>query len=244
LRETKEPKKDILKKPKPSIGDGLHTAARAVVSAVPILGSPAEKIFSLIVAPPIVKRRDEWIESIALGLLKLKEQVQGFNFENLQKNEMFQTTVLYASTLAIRNHQKEKKEALRNAVLNTALATSPDEDLILIFLNYVDVFVPTHLRILKFFDNPLEWAKKHGITFPNWSSGAPAHALEIAFPKLERDFYDSIIKDLHDRGLLDNSIHTGMNAKRMIASRTTAKGKKFLEFISSPLEDRNNWRSK
>jgi hypothetical protein len=53
---------------------------------------------------------------------------------------------------------------------------------------------------------------------------------------LERDFYDPIIKDLSDRGLLNNGVHTETNAMKMVAERTTMKGKKFLEFIESPFE--------
>ena len=177
------------------------------------------------------------MESIASSLLKLEERSQGFRIENLLKNELFQSTLLNATVVAVRNHQKEKREALRNAVLNTALQTAADEDLQLMFLAFIDVFTPTHLRILRFFDDPQRWAQEHNLTYPNSSFGPPSAALQLAFPELAREFYDAVVKDLADRGLIHGNVQVGMTASAMISSRTTTMGKRFLIFISSPIQD-------
>ena len=231
-------KDDILAKPRKTIGDGLHTTVRALMAAVTFIGSPAEKLFTELVAPPIVRRRDEWVEKIALCLLQMENEGQ-VKIENLLENDLFQTTLLNATQLAIRNHQLEKKEALQNAVLNTALQKSPDEGLQLMFLAFIDVFTPTHIRILKFFENPQEWAQKNNITFPNPSSGTAADALNYAYPKLGKELTDAVVKDLSDRGLMyGGNMHGGRHQEgRMMVGRTTAMGKKFLKFISSPIED-------
>ena len=39
-------------KPRKTVGDVVHTLVKAVVSAVPVVGSPAAEIFAAIVAPP------------------------------------------------------------------------------------------------------------------------------------------------------------------------------------------------
>jgi hypothetical protein len=64
--------------------------------------------------------------------------------------------------VAIRNHHKEKLKALRNAVLNSISPNLPEEDLQLMFLNWVDELTTWHLRILQFFDSPETWLNKLG----------------------------------------------------------------------------------
>ena len=44
----------------------------------------------------------------------------------------------YATQIAIRNHQRKKLEALRNAVLNSALVNASEEDIQLMFLNFIE----------------------------------------------------------------------------------------------------------
>jgi hypothetical protein len=225
--------------PKKSTGDIAHAAVKAAISAIPIAGAPAAEIFALVVTPPLEKRRDEWIESIGEGLKELAQKVDGFKLGDLAKNEAFITTVTHASQAAIRNHQNEKLEALRNVVLNAALPNPPEQDMQLVFLAYVDTLTTWHLTILKFLDDPKEWGMKHGITYPEWPMGSINTALEYAFPELrgKRETNDVFIRDLYSRGLITtDSLHTTISGVGILASRTTAMGKQFLAFISSPLE--------
>jgi len=227
-------------KPKKNASDVAYTLVKAGISAIPIAGAPATEIFSLIVAPPYERRRDEWIESIGNGLKELAEKLEDFKIEALSQNEAFITTVTHASQAAIRNHQKEKLEALRNAVLNAALPNAPEEDLQLMFLNFVDSFTPWHLAILKFFDNPREWGQKHGISYQSYMSGSPSTVLEESFQALrgKRDVYGLYVSDLNSRGLMDaGGLHTMMTEQGMFASRTKTLGKQFIKFVSSPLVD-------
>jgi len=230
---------DTRGKPKRGAGDIAHTVARAGLSAIPVIGGSAAEIFSAIIVPPLSKRRDEWIESIARGLKAIEEKVDDFNIEALSQNGMFITTAMHASQAAIRNHQKEKLEALRNAVLNAALPNAPEEDIQLMFLDFVDTLTAWHLRILKFFDNPQKWGRENGIAYPKWTMGSPSTVLEHTFSELRerRDFYDQIVKDLFVRGLANtDSLHTTMTSQGMFASRSTAMGKQFIDFITSPIE--------
>lgn len=227
-------------KPQKRVGDVTFALAKGGISAIPIVGAPAAEILALIVTPPLEKRRDEWIQSIGDGLKKLAEKVEGFNIEQLAQNETFITTVTHASQAAIRNHQKEKLGALRNAVLNAALPNSPNEDLQLMFLSFIDSFTPWHLAILKLFDHPKEWGNRRGITYPRYVMGVPATVLEESFTELrgKRDLYDLFVKDLFSRGLMNtDSLHTTMHEAGMFASRATDMGKQFLKFITSPLDN-------
>lgn len=226
-------KKDF-KKPEVSKGDIVHTSVKAVLSAIPLIGGPATELFSAIVAPPIAKRQVEWIESIVRGLEELHNKVDSFDIDSLSTDESFITTVTYATVIALRNHKELKREALRNAVLNSARGNAPNDDLQLMFLNFIDAFTTWHLRILMFYDNPKAWGEKHGITYPNWSFGGLDSVLEHTFPELKgkREFYDQIAKDLHSRGLLNtDQLHVGASRSGMFRSLTTWMGKLFLSFI-------------
>src|SRR5436309_15760455 len=120
----------------PTSGDTVHVVVKAGLSAIPVLGGPAAEIFAHIIVPPLTKRRDEWLQSIAEGLTALERRVDKFSFDSLATNDAFVTMLMEASQIAIRNHAKVKREALRNAVLNAALE-SPDELLQSILLNFL-----------------------------------------------------------------------------------------------------------
>jgi len=225
-------------KPKQTVGDVGHSLAKGVLSGVPLVGGLASEIFNLVIAPPLTKRRDEWMNSIAEGLKKLEERAGGFKIEELSKNEMFITTVMQASQAAVRNHQKEKLEALRNAVLNAALPNAPEEDLQLIFLGYIDTLTTWHVRILKLFDNPVEWFKQNGKKFPELHLGGLESILTSAYPDLRgpRAFFDQIFKDLYERGLTNTeTLHSTMTGMGLTAQRTSEIGRAFIRFITSPL---------
>ena len=224
-------------RPRRGAGDIAHSTAKAGLSQIPFAGGAAAELFALVIAPPLEKRRDEWMASIADELQSLEEKVEGFKLEDLSENDVFITTVLHASQIALRNHQQEKLEALRNAVLNSAMPNPPDEDLQLIWLNYIDDMTTWHLRILSFFEGPERWGDEHGVEYPKWPMGSPAQVLEHTFPDLngQREFYDQVIRDLHSRGLfsLDN-VHGTMSDQGMFASRTSGAGNKFIAFITVP----------
>jgi len=229
---------DIMdEKPKTTALDVGHTAIKAALSAIPIAGGPAAELFAAIVTPPIVERRDRWIQSIGEELLQLKDTVAGFSAEGLSSNPQFITAVMHATASAARNHQQEKLDALRNAVLNVALSNEPDEDLQQIFFGYIDDLQPWHLRILSFYQNPEEWFRRNQANKPNLEFGAPIHALQTAFPELRSysELVNQMVKDLHNRGLFgSDSLGGTMTEQGIFASRTTEIGNRFLRFISKP----------
>lgn len=225
------------KAPKAKAADHAHSAGRAIVGSIPLLGAAATELFNTIIQPPLERRRDEWLEEIAGGLDRLENEVEGFKIEFLVDNEQFLSATLHATQAALRAHQEEKREALRNAVMNSALDISIDDDLQMIFIHTIDAFTPWHLRILKFFRNPSEYfqtttARKQIL------AASPAQLLEQAFPELKNrgDFYDQFVKDLSARGLLNiGSLQVLMTASGVYGARTTKMGNQFLDFVASPI---------
>ncbi|MDD5189149.1 MAG: hypothetical protein PHF57_13165 [Methanoregula sp.] len=232
--------RDIEEDLKPSTGDYINTGIKAGLSTAPYIGGPIAEFFSFVIAPPLEKRRTEWLIEIYKRLQLLEKSSEEFKPENLAKNEKFFSVFLQATQIAMRTHQKEKIDALQNAVINSVSMPTIDENLQLIFLNLVDRYTPWHLTILQFLDSPRQYGESRGKKYPSWSSGGTSSVLEFTFPDLQnrREFYDQIVKELYSNGLLnsDTFLHTTMTDQGMFASRTTEMGKKFLAFITFKTE--------
>jgi hypothetical protein len=149
------------------------------------LWGPAAELLAYAIAPPLSKRRAEWEEFVSCKLKELENKVEGFNLASLAGNETFVTAYVNATKIALGEHRREKLEALKNAVLNCALPTSPDDDDLALFFNYIDRFSPWHLRLLNYFD-------QH-----------QGQYLTISIPELHgRDaFYGLLVDDLINTGL-------------------------------------------
>lgn len=224
------------KPPEASKGDVVHTLAKAGIASLPWIGGPGAEIFAFVVLPPLERRRQEWMEEVGEALGKL-EQAKGIKLEELRENGEFIDVVILATQVALRNGQEEKRAALRNAILNSALPHSPDESLQQFFIQLVDEFTVWYLRILKLFQNPHKWAEINNHKFPSLHSGALSHVLASAFPELggSRGFYDQIWKDLNNRGLTNTpSLHVMMTATGLMEGRTSELGNQFLRFIEEP----------
>jgi hypothetical protein len=187
--------------------------------AFPFVGAGV-KLFDLVTAPLRGKRMSDWCEELRLHLNELSQKVDRLTPETLAKNDAFVSAFAQATQAALKTHQAEKREALRNAVLNVAIGSAPSEDLQLIFLNLVDSFTPTHLGVLR-------------------DCQAKGHPNRGEFRK-QRDLTDQVVCDLRDRGLVRDT--------RPLAARDrdspealviydweiTNLGRQFLEFIKVP----------
>lgn len=208
-----------------------------------LVASSSLNVLSNIIGFPMGKRMAESIVSLAEKLEELEKTVSGFKIENMINNELFITTILQAVQIAARNHQKEKIDALHNAVLNAAIGNSPDEDLHLMFLHNIDSLTSWHLKILDYFRDPQGWFQIRGKDIPEVSGGA-SFGLELAFEELQdnEEFYSQIVNELITKGFLHDGkyLNVIMSSSGVYAKRTTDMGDKFLTFITSPLNKMKN----
>ncbi len=213
------------------------------MSAVPVVGGAATELLELIESP-VDRRTKEWIENIAIELNRLRERVAEQEdrdiFEEIFKDERFVTTLLEASRAATRMTDDEKCAALSNAILNSAVRTNPDKDMQAIFVDLLGRFTPSHLRILKFYDDPraqlarvgqLEWVDRG-------SAGGVGDVLEMAHPEFKgrQEFYRKVVNDLKQEGLVNGGLGVIMTRDGAVARRTTDWGRRFLRFITTPDE--------
>ena len=214
-----------LEVPEKSKGDAAHSIAKAGLSAIPVVGGLAAELFQNVIQPPLDKRRNEWMQLVGEKIEAL--EASGLKTEDLQNNEQFISAVMYASQLALRTHESEKIEALRNAVINIASGHAPEEVEQHLFLNFVDYFTPIHIQILKVFQNP---------TPPSgMSMGGLNHVLEHNLPNLrgQQELYKQFWKDLYSRGLVNTEgMNVTMSGNGLGQKRTTALGDQFINFIT------------
>jgi hypothetical protein len=137
-----------------SATDGAVTVGRTLVGIVPLIGSPLAELINSVFGSPISRRRDKWLIYALEGLEEIRSKVPDFTLDNLSKNEQFVTATLQATQIALRNHQKEKLEALRNAIMNVALSPNSAEDQSMMFLDWIDTLTVSHIKVLSFARDP------------------------------------------------------------------------------------------
>lgn len=240
--DTDDLKKDL----KFSKGDAAVAVTKATVSLIPILGGPAADLFDAVTAPMLSKRRDAWMVMFAEAINEL--HANKFDIDKLIHDEKFITIVTYASQVAIRNHQKEKLEALKNVVLNSVIYNHIlIDDLELILLNLVDSFTPSHIKVLTLIkeNKPEELQKKilktlNNVRSINGNYDFNQVLIEI-YPELKNTL-TFVIDDLKSKNFIlgvwkDGYVITRSGYLRISLSEY---GERFLDFITAPNYEKLN----
>ena len=179
--------------PKIDRADHGHATVRSGLGTIPFAGQAAVEIFNALLTPPIEKRRNHWMQSVASAIQELQKK-ENTLVERLQGDETFQSILLQASWAAVRNHQAEKLTALRTAVKNAAVASNETQ---LLFVRYIDELTPTHLVVMNFFVT-------HEKDVAHIASYTDLHAcfVNTSGNDVEKMFFKLVCEDLNQRGLL------------------------------------------
>lgn len=143
----------------PDLGSAL---VRAGVAAVPVLGGPINELLALVLSPAIARRRRQWMDAVAYGLVKLEERVEGFSLASLAERPDFLSAFMHAFHAALKTHEIEKLDSLRNSVLNVAIDQIQSESKTAHFLVLVDQYSVWHLRVLKYLHDPAKMLQAWG----------------------------------------------------------------------------------
>jgi len=212
-------------------GDLAHKTTKVVLSAFP----GAAELFTTIIEEPVQRRRVEWLSSLSARLKETETKVDRLSIEKLGENEEFISVLMTASQIAQRSHQKEKLEALRNAVLNTALEIDIRDDLKFMFLSFVDELTVTELKMLAVTNDPISYAKLSGDELG--IEETKDKILNMAFPDRTEnlDIYKLFAKNLHTKGLLNvDNFTLNFSSSGLPLKITTDLGESFLRFIMEP----------
>lgn len=219
--------------------DYLNKVPRAVVSLIPILGGPLGEVLSFVIGDPAQERRDQFMRGVMRRVIEIESCYDALRPENLAKNEAFQATFIQASQASLRTADAEKKELLRNAILNSAISPI-DEAQRQMFVQYIDRMTVLHVSLLKTFDAPL--ANPHIKARTEDLKIAPSLTtfVEIAIPTLSGkvNMADLLVRELEAMGLTTNAPRgqgaVGKHGLFLFDRRTTNLGRSFLAFVSEP----------
>jgi hypothetical protein len=224
--EDKMPQKQAL--------DYLHTAVKTAIALVPQWwAAPAAEIFALVLASPIEKRRDEFLEDLAWVVKETAARVDDLQPEKLAQNEAFISATLQAARIAMGTHLKEKRQYLRNALLNIAVGKGLDEIKQQLFLNAIEAFSPAHVKALDLIwrgaGQKIAWDdNKIPMNQRNYGT-----AIGIVVRELAGQPYvaAAIFADLRNRGLSNLG---GPEMSFPVGGIITNLGVEFLHFVLSP----------
>ncbi|QNE38606.1 hypothetical protein F1C16_03075 [Hymenobacter sp. NBH84] len=138
--------KDGLDIPQADGRDVAHIAISTMISAVPFLGGA--ELLKFIVTPSLEKRREEWMEVVRDAIRELRER-ELVDIDALRDNEEFITLLLNATQAALKTHFVEKRQMLKNAIVNF-FSTKIRYDVATIYVDLIERLTPTHVAMLKF----------------------------------------------------------------------------------------------
>ncbi|WP_212625109.1 hypothetical protein [Pseudomonas sp. PP3] len=213
----------------------IHRLARIGLSSIPVVGSPLVEVFNSVLESPLSKRRNEIIIQIGEVLNELIESGV-VTEEALRENEVFISTVAQSCSIALRNHESEKIEALKNAIKNAATPDNSAGDYSPMFLGFVDSCTTAHIQLLHVFHNPEKWFIDRGMEFPITGSKGRMHSIAAAaFPAFEKeyDFYENVWGDLCRRGFaFNNGFEDTLEREAILTRLTTPLGFRLIRFLT------------
>jgi hypothetical protein len=123
-------------------------------------------------------------------------------------------------------------------VLNSVAPDAPDADTQAIFLNLVDRFTPSHLRLLTLWDDPPAWFSSDADLTPPAAgmAGSRTQTVEAALPEMwgRQDFYLLIAGELSAARMLTADLSGMVTGTSLMDRLTTGFGRQFVRFISPP----------
>ena len=132
------------------IEDGFVGSIKGIASTIPGVSIIMSAVSEM--RTGIFKQRlEDWQRLVDERLSKLENTV----VNNLPQNETFATVMLTSAQLSLKT-DKIKSTLLANAVANSA-TTDISEERIVILLNCIERYTLSHLRLLRFLQNPKEY---------------------------------------------------------------------------------------
>jgi hypothetical protein len=216
----------------------VERAAEAALGSVPLVGSALAVTFVTAVGWRLQQRQEQWLTQLAEGVEELRQKADGLDIGKLADDDRFVDAVVMATRTVGHTSQQAKITALRNAVLNSVAPDAPDADTQAIFLDMIDRFTPSHLRLLTLWNDPPGWFSSHqGLTVPvAGMAGSRTQTVEAGLPEMQgrREFYLLVAGELHDAGLMTATLSGMVSASALMDRLTTDFGQQLVRFISPP----------
>ena len=205
--------KDIIKDTAIGLGKGILSSIPGGSLFICVIEEVQSGVFH--------RKQEIWKSMVEERLQNLENQVK----HNLGNNETFASVLITASRLAQISNEK-KMELLANSVAKAA-TTTLQEDKIIIFLNCIEKYTLSHLKMLCFSQSPDKYVKKEKMMSSILS------IYEDYYPNLDKSLNKIIIQDLYRDGLINtDSYNSTMTWNGCISKRTTALGDEMISFFN------------
>ncbi|WP_369663509.1 hypothetical protein [Variovorax sp. V116] len=192
---------------------------------------------------PIEARRQRWMERVSEALNTIERKFNRLP-QDLQSDPAFVSILIQATGTAVKNHRKEKIEALQNGIVSSLDRERFPEDSCHLFLRYIDELTVSHLSILA----SLLSCEGRLAAIESLPELHAAIDPKLEHP-LEVEAFRLFVFDLDTRALIargdiyDLPTFASKQEFSMLESSTfqplqvTAMGKSFLQFIASSKSD-------
>jgi len=216
-----------------SASEHIFNVFTATLASLPI-GASIASLLKDYIPDAKFKRIDEFARQVAEDLKRLNDKIDS---EYIFKDEfayMFEQSFRGVA----QNYQKEKIEAFRAILLNSAIRQDVIQEEKEFYFSLVNNLSVVHIRILKFLANPEGYIQEQGIE-PNSIQGGFRDIFKTLMSELDISIVESAFGDLFQLGLIgtDKSIfHTMTSASglRLVGDRVGELGRRFIDFCKSP----------
>lgn len=222
--------------PTGAIRQVVEAATKAALGAIPLAGGGAVELFQFAVAHGREQRFQSWIADVTEALNRLVLEPRGATFEDLSSDDAFLDVIGEATRATVETSDQVKIDALRNAVVNSVFQPDTEADRRAILLDILVGLTPTHIKLLKLYDDPRVWYAEEGIPVPNITMGGAGLVVEQAYPDLAADkpLLDYVVKDLGSKNLANLNLNVTTTGDSVFASKTQALGRELITFITEP----------
>lgn len=234
-----------LKVPEKNLEDLVYDLTIGGMGSIPFIGSTYSQLFAFLVQSPYEESLEAWRQEVTRELVEQREKISDLSpeafFRALQKNGNFFSIVMKATRIAIFEHQEEKREILKNVILNVAAGIDLEEDQQSIFLRFIEYLTPSHVDILRKQTDPMKVFRDDGLTEEEIKAKGRSVGIggmwKQVFPEYidNMDLYDLLLDDLKSRNLItvENTHVQGID-KPVKWGKLTIIGGQFVDFISYP----------
>jgi hypothetical protein len=221
------------------LGDHVDFLIKFLIAIFPYGGS-VKQFYEYLVQPPLNKEQQIWFNHIGQILENILKRIE--NIEYKISDENFIALVVQATSIAENTNKEEKREALMNVVINSAITKNIENKKQQLFLRLLEHFNEYHILFLKFLDDPKEYLAFKKINLNDLNGNGESivfttlvYIICLVFPDFndEEEFCNVIISNLYDEKLI-NVQNGKVNTKPefLLKKLTTELGSQFLKFIT------------
>jgi len=183
-----------------------------------------------------IRRLENFANALAEELHRAQDRVNEAALHTDEFAHIFEHSIRGAAE----NYQKEKLDAFRAIIVNAATDFQASTDEQEYYLGLVSSLTVLHIKVLWFLADPERYLAQNDIP-ASVIAGGFADFMPRAIPGVPLDVIKSAFGDLHQHGLInsDKGIFTVMtmaSGRDLLGQRTTALGRAFVSFCSTPPE--------